>query len=191
MAAAHPGQYRGPCRRGIFALSSWKVPLKRPESLREVKAEVRDWKPSQKLMMKYKYDGNAASPLGKELSVKQKDVVEFVRRHDEHWIKVRNEQGEEGFVPDSYVTVQLDAVSSLPWLDQKNLEEKVKQESAEYKPYKSAYAPKASEKEDNTEDLSNYYCKVCDRQFNGPIPFNAHNNSKAHKEEVENQAEYN
>ena len=38
MSAVHPGQYRGPCGRGIFALSSWKVPLKRPESLRESKA---------------------------------------------------------------------------------------------------------------------------------------------------------
>ena len=62
--------------------------------------------------------------------------------------------------------------------------------SAEYKPYKSAYAPKVSETEDNGEDLSNYYCRVCDKQFNGPIPFNAHLNSKAHKEEVEVQASY-
>ena len=45
MSAVHPGQYRGPCGRGIFALSSWKVPLKRPESLRESKAgKISDFK---------------------------------------------------------------------------------------------------------------------------------------------------
>ena len=56
--------------------------------------------------MKYKYDGNVNSPLGKELTVKQKDLVEFVKRYDQHWIMVRNEHGDEGFVPDSYVTVR-------------------------------------------------------------------------------------
>ena len=30
----------------------------------------------------------------------------------------------------------------------------------------------------------NFYCEVCNRKFNGPIPYDAHLNSKAHKEEV-------
>ncbi|XP_045163253.2 uncharacterized protein LOC123527695 [Mercenaria mercenaria] len=190
MAAVHPGQYRGPCKRGIFALSSWKVPLKRPASLKEAKTEVRDWRPDQELMLKYKYEGNAASPLGKELSVKQKDVVHFVKRYDEHWICVRNEQGEEGFIPDRYVMANPDSVKSLPWLDQKNIEENVKQEAAEYKPYKSAYAPKEKDTDNTEVDASQYYCRVCDKQLNGPIPYQVHLNSKAHKEEMEVQASY-
>ena len=65
-----------------------------------------DWKPGQKLMMKYKYNGNAASPIGKELTVSRQANVTFVQRHDKLWIKVRNEHGEEGFVPDGYVMVR-------------------------------------------------------------------------------------
>ena len=29
-----------------------------------------------------------------------------------------------------------------------------------------------------------YYCEVCEKQLNGPKPYQAHMNSKAHKEEV-------
>lgn len=61
---------------------------------------------------------------------------------------------------------------------------------AQYKPYKSAYAPKEKENSSADEDASKYYCRVCDKQLNGPIPYSAHLNSKAHKEEVEIQASY-
>lgn len=59
----------------------------------------------------------------------------------------------------------------------------------QFKPYKSAYAKNGlaetdAEKEDN---LKKYYCDVCQKQLNGPQPFIAHMNSKAHKEEVEAQ----
>lgn len=191
MKAVHPGQYKGPCGRGIFALSSWKVPLKRPEGLKQAKTEAVDWRPNQKLMLKYKFNGNADSPLGKELSVVQKEIVDFVSRHDEHWICVRNAQGEQGFIPDSYVMANPDSVKTLPWLDQNLESAKVKQEAAEYKPYRSAYAPKEKETPSKAEDASQYYCRVCDKQLNGPIPYNVHLNSKAHKEEMEVQGEYN
>ena len=56
--------------------------------------------------------------------------------------------------------------------------------AVQWKPYKSAYAPKERETI-ATEDEENYYCKVCEKKFNGPIPYNVHLNSKAHKEELE------
>ena len=33
-----------------------------------------------------------------------------------------------------------------------------------------------------------YYCEICDKQLNGPKPYQAHMVSKAHKEEVEAQS---
>ncbi|WAR15640.1 hypothetical protein MAR_005745 [Mya arenaria] len=105
MASAHPGEYRGPCGRGIFALRDWTTPLKRPEHLRLAKV-VNDgpvWKVGQQLMMKYNYQGNADSPLGKELTVACKTPVKYVSRHDEHWINVLTQEGDEGYVPFSYV----------------------------------------------------------------------------------------
>jgi len=58
-------------------------------------------------MMKYNYQGNANSPLGRELTVSRKTPVEFVSRHDEHWVEVRTEQGDQGYVPATYVMVSL------------------------------------------------------------------------------------
>ena len=48
------------------------------------------------------------------------------------------------------------------------------------KPYVSAY----SCNQKSTATQSNYYCEVCDKQLNGPKPYQAHMVSKAHKEEV-------
>jgi len=48
-----------------------------------------------------------------------------------------------------------------------------------YKPYKSAY------EKDSTPANSQYFCEVCQKQLNGPQPYTAHMNSKAHREEVE------
>ncbi|XP_052819724.1 uncharacterized protein LOC128245569 [Mya arenaria] len=185
MASAHPGEYRGPCGRGIFALRDWTTPLKRPEHLRLAKV-VNDgpvWKVGQQLMMKYNYQGNADSPLGKELTVACKTPVKYVSRHDEHWINVRTQEGDEGYVPFSYVMVDPEQLNSLPWLEGKK-EALVQQEAAEFKPYRSAYAPKGNENS-SAQDASQYYCSICEKQLNGPIPYKVHLNSKAHKEEVE------
>jgi len=55
-----------------------------------------------------------------------------------------------------------------------------------YKPYKSAY-----DKESTTPAANNqYFCEVCQKQLNGPQPYSAHMNSKAHFEEVELAAFY-
>ncbi|MEW8548222.1 MAG: C2H2-type zinc finger protein [Candidatus Thiodiazotropha sp.] len=56
--------------------------------------------------------------------------------------------------------------------------------AVQWKPYKSAYAPKGGETTAQ-EDEENFYCKVCEKKFNGPIPYGVHLNSKAHKEELE------
>ena len=61
---------------------------------------------------------------------------------------------------------------------------------AQYKPYQSAYDTREKENASTEDDQSRYYCRVCEKQLNGPIPYGAHVNSKAHKEEVENAADY-
>jgi len=48
-----------------------------------------------------------------------------------------------------------------------------------YKPYKSAYD------KDSAPANKQYYCEVCEKQLNGPQPYNAHMKSKAHREELE------
>ena len=65
-------------------------------------------------MMKYNYQGNANSPLGRELTISRKTPVEFVSRHDEHWVEVRTEQGDQGYVPATYVMVSLNQASKDP-----------------------------------------------------------------------------
>jgi len=55
-----------------------------------------------------------------------------------------------------------------------------------YKPYKSAYDKDSS----SMQAKPQYYCEVCQKQLNGPQPYNAHMNSKAHREEVELAAEF-
>ena len=57
--------------------------------------------------------------------------------------------------------------------------------SAEWKPYKSAYGPKETETTSSSGNDEQYYCKICEKQLNGPIPYNMHLKSKAHKEELE------
>ena len=59
--------------------------------------------------------------------------------------------------------------------------------AVEWKPYKSAYGPKETETTTTASsgDDEQYYCKICEKQLNGPIPYNMHLNSKAHKEELE------
>jgi len=54
-----------------------------------------------------------------------------------------------------------------------------------YKPYKSAY-----DNDSNSAGNRQYFCEVCQKQLNGPQPYSAHMNSKAHREEVEAAALY-
>ena len=37
----------------------------------------------------------------------------------------------------------------------------------------------------------NYFCEICDKKLNGPIPYDVHLKSKAHKEEVAMREEFN
>ena len=55
--------------------------------------------------------------------------------------------------------------------------------------YFTAYAGNNTNQNNSTEN--NYYCDVCDKKLNGPIPYKMHLNSKAHKEEVEIEKEFN
>lgn len=147
----------------------------------------------KKYIAKYTYKANADSPGGfRELDLKQGEEVRLIGKHADqpHWCKVKNKQGKEGYVPMSYLVKT--EVTSLPWLDNKELEENKAEEKPqkyEFKAYKSAYTknePSVNPKED-PEDFS---CEICNRKFNGPVPYRAHLRSKAHKEEVELAKEY-
>jgi len=50
-----------------------------------------------------------------------------------------------------------------------------------YKAYKSAY----DKDKDTAPANRQYFCEVCQKQLNGPQPYTAHMNSRAHREEVE------
>ncbi|KAL5004940.1 hypothetical protein ScPMuIL_018396 [Solemya velum] len=207
-----PGGFQG-CTRGVFGLHNWKTPLRRPKVWMEEgpvssnssdpqefgspssmmsdpetpTSPVPNFKPGDQVMIKYSYKANSDSPLGKELSVNQKENAYFVSMYkDSLWIKVRNEQGEEGYIPTSYVMVLEANLNNLPWLNSIETK-KITQQEAEWKPYKSAYAADTG---DETKNMSNYYCSVCAKQLNGPQPYSAHMVSKSHKEEVAAQAEY-
>ncbi|VDI51801.1 Hypothetical predicted protein, partial [Mytilus galloprovincialis] len=216
MSVMPPKLYHG-CGRGVFGLKQWDKPLRRPrvlipdtqqgenikspDALKSPEIKCGDWAnyadktdevnliPNQNLVVKYSYKANADSPLGEpELTVTQKDTAVFISYHQYNnlWSKIRSSDGRVGYVPTSYVMAVEEEVTALPWLKKP---EPVKQEEVQFKPYKSAYAKNGpaetdAEKEDN---LKKYYCDVCQKQLNGPQPFIAHMNSKAHKEEVEAQ----
>ncbi|XP_019646563.1 PREDICTED: high osmolarity signaling protein SHO1-like isoform X1 [Branchiostoma belcheri] len=156
------------------------------------------------MMAKYSYKANPDQPGGfPELSVKQAQMLTLVKKHpnNEHWWEAKNEDGDVGFVPASYMMIMEQKPTSLPWLQNREPEEpkepevnsKVKPNvfgrppQGSYKPYKSAYADvRAKDKEREKEQ---YYCKVCEKQLNGPKPYGAHMASKAHKENVELEQE--
>ena len=106
---------------------------------------------------------------------------------EELWALVRNNNGEEGYVPFSYLFDLDTPVSSLPWLDQKKADQEAEIESipnpapTSYKPYVSAY----NRAEAKSQEKERYYCDICNKEFNGPLPLQSHLTSKAHKEEVE------
>ncbi|CAH1245182.1 Hypp7444 [Branchiostoma lanceolatum] len=156
------------------------------------------------MMAKYSYKANPDQPGGfPELSVKQAQMLSLVKKHpdNEHWWEAKNEDGEVGFVPASYMMIMEQKPETLPWLQNKEPEEpkqpevnsKVKPNvfgrppQGSYKPYKSAYADvREKEKE---RDKQQYYCKICEKQLNGPKPYGAHMASKLHKENVELEQE--
>ena len=63
-----------------------------------------------RLLAKYNYKGNPSKPGGfDELTVTQGEKLELCRPHpsNPHWWEARNENGEAGFVPASYMMVSL------------------------------------------------------------------------------------
>lgn len=80
----------------------------------------------------------------------------------------------------------------MPWL--KKGQEPEKKEAASstslfgeppVKPYIPTYAENKK-----SANVKEYYCELCQREFNGPIPMKAHLRSKAHKEEEMIAKEY-
>ena len=157
-------------------------------------------------MAKYNYKANPGQPGGfPELSIKQGEKLLLIckghtKTNNPHWWEVRNDCGEQGFVPGKFVLELEKAQNGLPWLENKRmLEEKEEKKDGNkenrnsttidgpqpIKRYQSAYesAPSTNAAEASKE----FFCKVCDKNLNGPIPFKMHMSSKAHREEVEYQ----
>ncbi|XP_071949612.1 uncharacterized protein [Antedon mediterranea] len=143
-------------------------------------------------LVKYSYQANAKSPLGlAELTIKQGQKVTFIKKHSENdqWSCVQGDDGQEGYVPSSYVMELESKPSTLPWLqNSKDMEEKTEDKWGDcgsskpiFKPYKPTYR---ENEYDVPKELNPYYCKICDKKLNGISPYNAHMASKAHKEEV-------
>lgn len=165
-------------------------------------------KEGQKLMVKYNYTANPASPGGfKELSIKQTENIYFVSKTagNPYWWQVRNERGEVGYAPAAYCLVIENQTTSLPWLEEKRkaeLAEKAAQEAKQKEQGSSGFGVPEGRKSVPQAYVSAYgqktaapsnrehYCDICDKQLNGPIPYKAHIYSKAHKEEVEMVEKY-
>ena len=60
-----PGVYKGPCKRGVFALSSWEIPLKRPQCWLEEKKGTVAFHSALSLMQT-----NCNRQLGKHIGIK-------------------------------------------------------------------------------------------------------------------------
>lgn len=127
------------------------------------------------------------------------------------WWEVKNVNGEVGFVPANYCMELESKPTNLPWLENKRLEEEIadkeehmlKEKERENtiknskfgvpenfvsKPVVKAYQSAYSENKTMTAGgggTRKFYCEVCDKQLNGPTPYNMHMASKAHREEVE------
>ena len=70
------------------------------------------------MIAKYAYSANPDSPLGRELSVKKGDALNFLKSHEdnENWWLAENVDGEVGYVPMSYMLVSIIAISSESFL---------------------------------------------------------------------------
>jgi len=162
--------------------------LKSPENIPTLPPQIGN-KPVR-LLAKYSYKANPDKPGGfNELTVTQGEKLELCRAHpsNPHWWEAKNENGDVGFVPATYMMVLEEKISALPWLVNKKQAEEIEEErpvdnfgKPAFKPYVSAYGNNTSK----SLTSENFYCEVCNRKFNGPIPYDAHSNSKAHKEEV-------
>lgn len=136
--------------------------------------------------------------------------VILIKEHpsNEHWWEVKNEDGQTGFVPASYVMIRQAPSTSLPWLSQQVMqqaEEERKERAVRLKQVKSAAdgkgfgpSPRTNSSSLNqsvsglkTQSGKENYCDICNKQLNGPIPFKAHLASKAHREELEALESYN
>ncbi|XP_006817961.1 uncharacterized protein LOC100368185 [Saccoglossus kowalevskii] len=143
-----------------------------------------------RLLAKYSYKAHPDKPGGfPELTIRQAQNLVLINKHcnNMHWWNVRDENGNEGYVPASYMKVMEEKPSVLPWLQNKVEENEVKENvfgappKGSWKPYKSAYA----DTDKAALPADKYYCKLCDKRLNGPKPYSAHMASKAHKEEEE------
>lgn len=146
-------------------------------------------KDTGKYIAKYSYKANQDSPLGEaELSLSVGQYVTLVEKHKDNdmWCKVINEGGETGFVPTKYLQAVEEKITTLPWLANKQIdEEKDNQGSGVKGPYKAYVSAYNKPEPKPAIDLKQYYCDVCEKQLNGPLPYKAHMMSKAHKLEVE------
>ncbi|XP_020626067.1 high osmolarity signaling protein SHO1-like [Orbicella faveolata] len=91
-----------------------------------------------RLLAKYSYKANPSKPGGfDELTVTQGEKLELCRAHpsNPHWWEARNENGDIGFVPATYMMVLEEKISTLPWLANK------KQEIEEAKPVETFHEP--------------------------------------------------
>ena len=187
------------CGRGVLALKSWE-PLRKPgaksegpQAPRPPLAAIHGTNPT--LLVKYSYKSNPNQPGGfPELTVQQGQKVTFLNVHESEalWWNVREEDsGNTGYIPGSYVMILEEKPSSLPWLENRRLEEESETKTKEgpfsdaptaiWKPYVSAYGGTTTGPNSQPKQ---YYCEICDKQLNGPKPYQAHMVSKAHKEEV-------
>lgn len=61
----------------------------------------------QQLIAKHNYDANPDSPLGRELTLRRMDQLVKISSHPHHdaWWLARNQKGDEGYIPATYVMV--------------------------------------------------------------------------------------
>lgn len=142
----------------------------------------------------YSYSANPNSPLGYELSFSQNENLKFIEVHETNpeWWVCETANGTLGYVPAKYmVSCEL---TSLPWL-QGQEEEVVEEqpsgnnvfgrpEKATFKPYRPSFDHTDLGVKPAQTAASQWRCDVCDKDFNGPKPYQAHMVSKAHKEEL-------
>lgn len=171
---------------------------------------------SANLIAKYNYKANIGRPGGfDELSLKQSENLTLIRKgHQETnnmlWWEVRNEGGEQGFVPANYCMVLEEKLTALPWLETKRIQDEKEEQkrlatvevekknrgnigfgapenyTAPVKQYISAYSV-GETPQNSAMAKKEYYCDICDKNLNGPTPYKMHMSSKAHREEVEYQ----
>nr|XP_039248661.1 cytoplasmic protein NCK1-like [Styela clava]XP_039248662.1 cytoplasmic protein NCK1-like [Styela clava] len=149
------------------------------------------------LLAKYSYKANPDSPGGfDEIDIKQGETLWLLKRgtgDNHHWWQVKKKDETFGFVPARYVMIVEKKVTSLPWLNKEPEKEEMNPGNKfgipKFKPYVSAYGS-GDEPSKEKASVDEFYCDVCSRKFNGPIPYKAHMNSKAHKEEEEIAKQY-